>query len=263
MNNLFKISFVCLAILTLFSVSLQAVNESDRKNMDNKEWKYEVGAGAMYGPEYEGSDNFGITPLPQLSVEYKEGLFFASIWDGIGSYFLQDDNYKIGASIGFDMGRNEDDDKENLRGMGDIDMKAVFDLMGEYSFGPFNISGKVSKGDSDYGLKASVDFGTMFSVTEQLMAMVSISSTWADAKHMQTFFGVSPLQSARSGYNIYNAKAGVKSAGISFGLIYNMSENWEIMFMASGDKLLGNAKDSPLTKKDFQPSVFVTTSYKF
>jgi outer membrane scaffolding protein for murein synthesis (MipA/OmpV family) len=36
-----------------------------------------------------------------------------------------------------------------------------------------------------------------------------------------------------------------------------------MMFMVMADQLLGDAADSPLTKRDFQPSTFLTLSYKF
>ena len=237
--------------------------QNDPQQPDESDWKLELGVGVMYGPEYEGSDNYRVMPIPNASVEYKNGLFFADVFDGIGTYPIQGENYKIGASIGWGFGRDEDDDSENLRGMGDIDTAVVVNLMGEYSFGPVQISGKVSKGDGDYGTTASLDIGTMFPVSKQLMVRASIGSTWADDDHMQTYFGVSPEQSVRSGYSRYNAKSGIKSVGISVGAIYNMSEKWDVMFMLNSDKLLGDAENSPITKKDIQPTLFLTTSYKF
>jgi outer membrane scaffolding protein for murein synthesis (MipA/OmpV family) len=230
---------------------------------EEKDWNFELGVGLMYGPKYDGSDNYGFQPIPQLSVEYKNGLFFASIFDGIGSYFLQGDSYKVGTAIGPSFGRDEDDDKENLRGMGDIDTAVVVDLMGEYDFGPFQLSGKVSKGAGDYGSTASIDFGTRFPMTESLMIMASIGSTWADDEHMQTYFGVSPQQSERSGYSRHDAKSGIKSVGFSVGAIYNLSERWGVMMMFNCDKLLSDAESSPITKEDIQPSIILTTSFNF
>ncbi len=230
---------------------------------NDKDWIFTTGAGAIYGPAYEGSDKFVVTPLPDVSVEYKNGLFFANIWDGIGSYPLQGENYKVGASIGWMPGRDENDDKKNLRGMGDIDMEAILNLMGEYDIGHIKISGKVSTGTENYGTTATVEVGTMFPVTGQLMIMGAIGPTWADADHMNSYFGISTVQSARSGYKSYNPTAGIKSVGLTAGAFYSITEYWDVKFMIKADQLLGDAADSPITKQDFQPSVFLTTSYIF
>lgn len=226
-------------------------------------WSYAVGAGAMYGPAYAGSDKYVVNPVPDISVDYNDGLFFANIFDGIGSYPIQGEDYKIGASLGFDFGRREKDDRKNLHGMGDIDMAPTANLMGEYGIGPVRISGKLSKGTDDYGTTASLDVGTMFPASDDVMLMVSAGPVWADADHMNSYFGVSSGQAARSGYGRYEADAGLKSVGITMGAFYAVTEEVDVKFMVKADQLLGDAADSPLTKDEFQPSAFLTTSYKF
>ena len=254
LRNLRLISLISLSMLAVLSTMAQA---------EEKNWNFSVGGGVMYGPAYEGSDKYVAIPLPDISVEYKNGLFFANVWDGIGSYPLQGENYKVGMSIGLALGRDEDDDIDNLRGMGDIDMGAAANLMGEYDFGFAKLSGKISKGTEDYGTTATVELGKHFSVTEKLMLMGSVGLTWADADHMNSYFGVSSAQSARSGYSRYDAESGVKSVGFTVGAFYNMTEHWDAKLMVKGDQLLGDAADSPITKEDFNPSVILTTSYKF
>ena len=275
LHNLHSFSLVSLPMLAVISVNCAYAQDIETISMpdpshwpslqqpDESEWKFEAGVGVIYGTEYEGSDNYRFMPIPNVSVNYKEGLFFAGIFDGVGTYPIQSENYKVGMSIGWEFGRKEDDDSDNLRGMGDIDTAMVANLMGEYSLGPIQISGKISRGNSDYGTTATLDVGTMFPVSEHLMVMTSISTTWADADHMQTYFGVSSAQSVRSGYRRYDAKSGFKSVGVSVGAIYDISEKWDVMFMFNGDKLLGDAEDSPITKEDIQPTIFLTTSYKF
>jgi outer membrane scaffolding protein for murein synthesis (MipA/OmpV family) len=135
--------------------------------------------------------------------------------------------------------------------------------MGEYSFGPIQVSGKLTKGNSDYGTTATVEVGSMFHINNQLTLMTSVGSTWADTDHMKSYFGVSPTQSARSGYGRYDAKSGIKSIGLAVGAFYSVTENWEVKVMVKADKLLGDAADSPIVKDDFNPATFVTMSYKF
>ncbi|QAR32645.1 MipA/OmpV family protein [Geovibrio thiophilus] len=230
---------------------------------EEKDWNYSVGGGVMYGAAYEGSDKYVVKAVPDVSVEYKEGVFFAGIMGGIGGYPVLTEDYKLGAAVGFDFGRSEDDDKGNLRGMGDIDMSATLSLMGEYSFGPLQVSGKATKGTEDYGTTATVELGTMFPIGDKLMIMASVGSTWADNDHMESYFGVSQKQAARSTYSRYDAEAGLKSVGFALGAFYNITESWDVKLMINGDQFLGDAADSPLTKDDFNPSVFFTTGFNF
>lgn len=265
------IPFASLFMLAVFSTNVQADEkilanpefEKENTSGEDKNWNFELGGGVMYGPKYDGSDNYEVKVLPAASIEYKNGLIFASIWDGIGSNFLQGENYKVGASIGYNFGREESDDRDNLRGMGDIDSGVAATLKGEYSFGPVELSGEVTTGTEDYGTTAKIELGTMLTVTEQLMVKVSVGSTWADATHMESYFGVSPEQSARSGYSRYEAESGFKSAGLSVGVMYNISEHWDAMLVVNGDQLLGDAADSPITKEEFSVSTFSTLNYKF
>ncbi len=269
LSNSRLISLASLSMLAVLSTSAQAEwfkngPDSPMSNgAEGEDWKVSLGAGIVYAPKYQGSDNFKVKPIPELSADYKNGLFFVGGKDGIGSYFLQGDNYKVGASVGFAMGRDEDDDSENLRGMGDIDTAATINLLGEYKFGPVKLNGKISKGSEEYGTTAKIGLGTFFPVNEKLKMMTSLDMIWVDDKHMNTYFGVSSLQSARSGYRRYDAESGIKSVGINVGAIYSISERWDAKLMLKADQLLGDAADSPITKKDFVPMLMFSTVYKF
>lgn len=227
-----------------------------------KDWQIDIGGGVMVTPEYEGSDEYEVMPVPDVSIDYKDGLFFANIRDGIGSYPIQGKNYKVGASLGFAMGRDEGD-SDDLRGMGDIDLSPTGNLIGEYSYRTLTVSGKVSQGNDDYGTTAELALGKVHPINKRLVVMGSVGTKWASEDHMNTYFGVSNAQSVRSGYSQYDAESGFKSVGFNVGAFYSISDRWNIKFMAGGDQLLGDAADSPIVKQEFQPLAFLTTSYKF
>ncbi|MBI5120197.1 MAG: MipA/OmpV family protein [Rhodospirillales bacterium] len=229
-----------------------------------KNWNFVIGGGVGYAPTYEGSDEYDILPIPVVSIDYKKGLFFANVRNGIGSYPLQGKNYKVGASVAYAPGRKEDDDNKNLRGMGDLDAAATANLLAEYSFGPAQLSGIVKTGISgDFGTTVEANFGTRHSVTDKIIMSGSVGLIWADKEHMNNRFGVSSSQSTASGYSQYDAGSGIKSAGFSVGATYLLTEKWNVNLTFKGDKLLGDAADSPIVKNEFVPSAFLTTSYKF
>ncbi len=256
-------STVSLTMLAVLSTHAQAESFNQSPMSGNKDWQFELGGGVMYGSKYDGSDENETKALPFASADYKDGLFFANIWDGVGSYPIKGENYKLGGSVGFAPGRKENDDAKNLRGMGDIDSEVTANLKGEYMIGPVQISGDITAGSEHYGTTAKLEVGSMFPVNDKLMVMGSVGPTWADEKHMQSYFGVSADQATRSGHRRYNAGSGVKSVGVNIGTVYKVSQNWDAMLMVSSDKLLNDAADSPITQKDSSSSVFFTTNYKF
>lgn len=231
---------------------------------ETSNWNYVLGAGVGYAPTYEGSDEYDALPIPVLNVDYKDGLFFANVRNGLGSYPLRGENYKVGASIGYAPGREEDEDKKNLRGMGDVDASATANLLAEYDFGIAQLSGKVTTGVSgDYGTTAALDLGSRYPLTEKIILTGSVGTVWADEEHMSNRFGVTATQSARSGYSQHDAESGVKTVGFSVGANYLVTEKWTANLTFRGDKLLGDAADSPVVKDDFVPAVFLTGSYRF
>lgn len=242
----------------------QRADSSSTPAESTDDWKFTVGAGAGYAPEYEGSDEFDAFVIPVVSATYKEGLFFANVRDGVGSYPIQGDDYKLGASIGYDMGRDESDDRKNLRGMGDVDGSATGNVLAEYTLGMAQFTGKVSTALSgDYGTTAEVGVGTRYPLLDAAFLTGKVSGTWADEEHMSNRFGVTAAQSARSGYGQHDADSGIKSVGIAVGATYRVTENWNAHFTVKGDQLLGDAADSPVVKEEFVPAAFLSTSYTF
>lgn len=229
-----------------------------------KNWRYTLGAGVGYAPTYEGSDEYDVLPVPVVNIEYKDGLFFGGTRNGIGSYPLRGEHYKVGASVGYVSGRDEDDDKKNLRGMGDIDASPTANLLAEYDFGIAQVTGKVSTAISgDFGTTAELNVGSRYTITERVILTGSVGTVWADEEHMRNRFGVTSIQSARSGYGQYDAESGIKTVGFSVGATYRITDHWNTNFTFRGDQLLGDAADSPVVKDDFVPAVFLTAGYKF
>jgi MipA family protein len=64
-----------------------------------------------------------------------------------------------------------------------------------------------------------------------------------------TYFGVSPSGSRRSGLEEYNAEGGLVSVGAVLGVRYLWNERWGIEGAARYDRLTNDAADSPITEE--------------
>ena len=90
--------------------------------------------------------------------------------------------------------------------------------------------------------------------------------TFASADYMETYFGVTPLQSFFSGLPVYTPSGGIKSAGIIADTHYQMTDELAILGRASWHRLTGDAADSPVIARagnKNQFSVGVGLAYSF
>ncbi|UIY32357.1 MipA/OmpV family protein (plasmid) [Neorhizobium galegae] len=224
------------------------------------DWKVTIGVGAVYLPEYEGSDEFEVQPFPLVSAQF--GSACISIPVASPSIFFETNGFRIGVTGGVEMGRKEDD-SDYLRGLGDIDMGGVIGGIVSYEVGPFGVYAKLDKtiGGSE-GLTGT--FGAKVSHRyERFIFSADVSGTWADDKHMESYFGVTSIQSAQSGLAEYEAKAGVKRVDLKGSITYMMTENWSVTGAGGAGFLLGDAKDSPIVKDDVQPFAMLGVGYRF
>lgn len=224
------------------------------------DWKVTVGAGAIYMPEYEGSDKFDVNPFPIFSAEFGERVSVDIT--GVTVDLYETNGFRVGIKGGYELGRKEDD-SDYLRGLGDIDAGGVIGGIVSYDVGPLQAYAKLDKtiGGSD-GLTGTVGAKASYRY-ERFIFSADVSGTWADDKHMESYFGITSAQSARSGLAQYDAEAGVKRVDLKASITYMMTENWLVTGAAGAGFLMGDAKDSPVVKDDVQPFAMLGVAYKF
>lgn len=226
-------------------------------------WDFSIGAGAVFGSVYEGSDKTETSFAPVVEAQYKDGLFFAGS-QGVGVTPFSNDNGSLSFALGFDGGRDEKDDRKNLRGMGNIDGSALGVISGEYNLGPVTLGTSIQTSlGGDYGTTGDLSIETGYPVNEKFMLTADLNTVWADEEHMKSYFGVSQKQSTASGKRRFDAGAGFKSYGVSFGANYQISESWGAFASLSADQLIGDAADSPLSVEDTQTGGMIGLSYSF
>lgn len=226
------------------------------------DWKVTLGAGVSYRPEYEGGDELEPSPIPLVDITWKDRLFL-NTRQGLGAYAIRTDRFRLGTSLGYSLGRDEDD-ADALEGLGDIDPAAQAHLFGSYSYGMVRLHADLSQdlGGSD-GLQVEPGATFMYPVSKSLTLSAGVSATWASDDYMQAYFGVTPAQSLRSGLDTYDAEAGFKRADLNIGATWSVNENWFTRANLGFGYLLGDAADSPITQDEFQPSVSLFVGYKF
>ncbi|AXS39735.1 MipA/OmpV family protein [Breoghania sp. L-A4] len=224
-------------------------------------WEVMIGAGVMYQPKYEGSDEMEVSPLPFVSATFFDRLTIDPTGVELKAY--ERGPFRFDVKAGYDFGRKEKDAKA-LRGMGDVDGGVTVGGKTTFSYGPaeFFVSFDKTIGGSD-GLLGTVGAEFTQPVNEKLMLGAGASATFADKNYMESYFGVTAAQAARSGYKAYKPDSGVKSIDLSVSATYMFNENWMVRAEQEVGFLVGDAADSPLVKQKVQPKSMLVLGYRF
>ena len=270
----YKVTAIVAAMLLVWPHGHEALAQDrepppGRPEAPEGDWVFRVGALGFYGPEYEGSDEYELGAFPLFEVEYKERFFLSPV-RGAGVFLFNDDTFQLGAAVGYSFGRDEDD-SDDLDGLGDVDGGAVLNLNAEYNLFEQEILPGLSFGaqfehqftGDDTGFTFGADIGYRFLISRQFFLRPSVNAVYASGEHMDAFFGVSSGQSARSGLAPFNPSSGIKSVGSSLGMFYQFDEHWGAQAILAYERLIGDAADSPIVKDEDQYQVALGLVYRF
>ena len=237
-----------------------------RKNQD---WVLVIGGGGLVRPEYVGSDRMRINFYPHIDISWRDRFFFNisngydfyNISNGLGVNLIQTKNLNLGASLNYYESRDEDDSGE-LKGFGDIESGAEFQVFSEYSLGNLSLAKKLDGivslfGKFQHDITGShggwVLTGGMrhnIPVSRRMHLKMNYKVSWANEGYMETYFDVYPNQADTTSIVMYDAGAGIKDVSLGAGLTYDYDKHWILKGQISYSRLLGDAQDSPLVDPD-------------
>ncbi len=236
------------------STNAQALND----------WNARVGVGVGTGAAFPGSSKSDTRLMPLVNAEHKNGKLFINNRHGLGYNVINDGKIKAGASVNYVRGRDSSDDFR-LNGFKDIDDTAGAKVFGEYAVTErVSLTGEVQQ--ELWGAKgttATVGAQSVLPVEDKLRLRAGVDTTWASRNHMQNWYGVNATQSAASGMGQYNAGSGMRDVSAKAGADFDLTERVTLSGGARVGYLLGDAADSPISKRNWVPGVFAGLSYAF
>ena len=202
-------------------------------------------------PTFEGSDRYTATPLPLLSVRWRDTI---SIGDGGLSAYWHHKRFRIGGGLTFDSGRKDhgsggifESGDDRLKGLGTINAALGFRGFVSYGLGPANFELSATKftGSQNDGVLASFGVSAPLPLTKRLIVMPHIRASWASTDSMQTYFGVTPVQAAASIFPAFNARSGPRDVRGGANLIYRLNAHWFLDADTSVHAALGRRRQKP------------------
>lgn len=211
------------------------------------DWRITVGAAAILRPEWDGSDSLSLLAVPDIDLRWRDKAF-ASVRTGVGYNAISADGWRIGPYAKLKFGRDEEDDAA-LRGLGDVDPTVEVGGFAEKSWRFARASLEVRQGIGGHeGLVVEAGGDLRFRVSERIALSAGPRLRAVSEETMQTYYGVTSAQSARSGLPVYAAGGGMESVGLAGAVVLRPQPKTTVTLFAEQSRLLGDAADSPLVR---------------
>lgn len=230
-------------------------------------WDVIAGIAISTKPAYTGASQYEAAGGPVLNIRYRDRLFLSS-GEGLGVDVVSRKHYRISLAVGLDLGRRMSWHYSTLRGLGDIPRAPFFKLAGAYVISkraPVIVRADVRKiAGGAAGLEGDLEvYSPLPGSSRKLIMFAGPSVTFADRKHLQTSYGISPLQAQRSGYPVYAAHGGLEAAGFGFSATRFFTPHLLANANLSVSELLGSAARSPIVERKAQGSLTLSVAYRW
>jgi outer membrane scaffolding protein for murein synthesis (MipA/OmpV family) len=235
---------------------------------DAPEFRTITGFAADVDPIYSGARAYRVQGGPVINISYRD-IAFISTGDGIGYNILRGDHYQIGVAMAYDLGRNEQQDLNNLRGLGDIGAAPVAKLYGTWVLARrFPLILRVDARQFIGGAQgATGDVGLYMPLpgsSKTFVMFAGPSISFATHHYLQTLYGVPASGAAASGHPAYEvAHAGTSSVGVGFSATEFITSHWLVNMDAAISQLRGSATQSPLIEERTQRVLAVSLNYQW
>lgn len=241
-----------------------------------RSWDAVLGFAASYAPEYPGSSRWRVGIRPGGWVRWgrisiaSRSTFVARTGDPVAGGGLRfdlspNDRLRIGLGLRHDSGRRESDSND-LRGLGDVRATLRIRLGASYPLEDgWRLGGAVSidalgRGGGTVG---DVNLGRGFPMGQGTSGNVGVAMSFGNRRHMRAFYGVSPEQSAASGYAVYEPDEGARDISVSAGFRHELSHRWFTFGGVGAARLIGAAARSPFVNEPNTWTVSIGLAYRF
>jgi outer membrane protein len=226
-----------------------------------------VGASVRFGERSTGETgtrNHGVTLIPELGYYASSG-WFASTTQGLGVNLSNSRDLQFGPRLTVDMGRRARY-SDTLKGMGNIDPE--LEAGGFLNYSPLQnlwltSSLRAGAGNDHNGVHIDLGANYTLALAPQWKLKLGGSTTVANQAYMQTYYGVNATQSAATGYAAYKPRAGFTDVSANATLSYAVTPRMTVSTELITRHLLGDAQDSPVTKKANVTTGQVGVNYAF
>lgn len=254
---------VALAVGIACGVMSSAGAANGAEPQAGSDWKISAGLGIYIFPQFPGSSRLQVLPFPVQDISWKD-IVFSQGPDVLGVNALHGENYHVGMSLSFDFQSRTSVDDARLRGLPDVHYGPKLRLFADYTWWAFTGAAAVYQdiAGTGQGTTATADF-LISAPLGKLLFSIGPGLTWANGAYTQTFFGVTPQESAASGLPRYATGSGLRDAHFTVDASYEITPHWSASVAAVVGRLERFAAGSPITERRFDLNGMASVVYRF
>lgn len=213
-----------------------------------------AGLGAQLQPEFPGSDSHRITPYPSISIAGEGKTFgFGAPDDALGIKLIKAGGFSLGPSAAIASSRK---DKDVGAPLGKVSTTIEVGAFAQQDIGDsLRLRGEMRKGLGGHdGIVGSVGVDHVWRDGDSYLVSVGPRLRFADSDYHRSYFGVSPAAALASGLPAYDPGGGIHAIGVTSGAHLALGGDWGLFGYARFDRLVGDAKDSPIVRRLGSPN---------
>jgi MipA family protein len=248
--------------------------ENEGSETSARIWDLTLGVGCSLEPEYYGGTGLYLQFLPIVKGELGFGKveLFAGTSGGAGIGIELGESIPVALSLGIDRGkgRNSSDasafeglpDVVNafrLFGSAEIDAPILGNLGLELTYLPTSVDYLDGRTKYD-AILIDISIERKIRIGRGIRLEVGIGADWMNADYAQANYGIID-ETARM--RKYSPGPGMRSISGSLGATFMLSKNIGASLSASGDCIVGDAAESPIVDRAFQPNARFYAFYRF
>ncbi|MEL6213526.1 MAG: MipA/OmpV family protein [Pseudomonadota bacterium] len=187
-----------------------------------------LGVGPVYQPDYFGSDDYEFEADPQVYVKFRNFVFFDN--DGADLALFGFSGFSFGPSLRI-VGDRREDENPILEGLGDVGATVELGGFAATTFRDrFSVRFKVRRGiaTGHRGLIVDASSTALLFRYGRFSTSVTAQTSWIGDRYADTYFSVTPTQSAASGLNVFDADRGFRDIGGSLNAYINVGKRWSL-----------------------------------
>ena len=229
--------------------------------------EFSIGGGVGVAPDYEGSDDYELVPVPTGLARFDNGMYIKLLGLNLRANLIPSDFWRLGPVYNYrperdDVDNNKVDRMKDISDANELGLFGGFEWQNWYVFLEY-LADTGNAYDGSYG---TLKGGYNWIINPEWVLTVGGFATYADDDYMSTYFGVDRRDADRSGLDRYDADGGMKDIGLDLGVNWGFAQNWALQGLFQVKQLVGDADDdSPVVDQGSETQLFtaVLVVFKF
>jgi outer membrane protein len=257
------------AAMTLAGQACAQDSTAEGQSMLGDRFNVNFGLGMAVLPRYMGADEYRSQVVPMLTVQ--RGIFFADTTRGLGLQWQSDSGFGASAALNYDFGRTEKNStnrpgSNELRGMGTVKGATVGDFMVSQQLMPWlsvSAEAELRVAGEKRGNRYRLGFEGIAYHSQTDTVTLDIDAHAGDGRYNQTYFGVSPIQSQRTGFSSFSADSGIYAYSAALAWQHTFDAHWSTVASVGVTHYTDQTRGSPLVETDAEGSGLIALNYAF